>query len=100
MSLLDGKLNLAAQKEVLDHIGRCDICHEAVYSIIRDRDPGICGREPYPAETRLIAAGAPAFECGHGDCPRRRQQRPDRIVTARGWELILNLSCENRVSMR
>jgi len=46
VSLLDEKLDLDRQMDVLDHIGRCDICHEAVYSIIRDRDSGIYGREP------------------------------------------------------
>ncbi|MDI9613283.1 MAG: hypothetical protein QM330_09560 [Acidobacteriota bacterium] len=38
--LLDRKLDLDKQLEVLEHLDRCSICRDAVYQITRDRKTG------------------------------------------------------------
>ncbi len=39
--LLDRKLDLDKQLEVLEHLDRCSICRDAVYQITRDRDEAL-----------------------------------------------------------
>ena len=36
--LINKQLDLDGQLEVYDHLDQCDICHDAVYQLARDRD--------------------------------------------------------------
>ena len=47
LQLMDKKLDLDGQLEVLDHLDRCEVCRETVYLIRRDRDEGLFVYKPY-----------------------------------------------------
>ncbi len=48
--LLDKKLSLDEQLEVLDHLHTCAICRDAAYHISRDRDAAFFVYRPYQVE--------------------------------------------------
>jgi len=88
VNFLDGELDADKQVKVLEHIGRCSICHEAVYSIIRDRDSGACSQAACSVEKarpgkksagqwrpQPIHSSTVESRCGVGDGSRLRKGR-------------------------
>jgi hypothetical protein len=45
--LLDKKLDLDDQLDIMNHLDACKICRDAVYQISRDRDDALFIRRPY-----------------------------------------------------
>jgi hypothetical protein len=56
VQLLDKQLDLDEKLDILYHIEHCEICHEAIYLIARDRDwnayarPRRASSQPLPAD--------------------------------------------------
>jgi hypothetical protein len=48
--LLDKKLDLDEQLDVMNHLDTCKICRDAVYQISRDRDEALFVHRPYNVE--------------------------------------------------
>ena len=54
VQLLDKQLNLDEKLEVLEHLGSCTICRDAIYQISRDRDEAYFIHRPYKVE-KIVA---------------------------------------------
>jgi hypothetical protein len=50
---LDKKLSLDEKLEVFDHLQGCNICHDTVYQISRDRDEAYFIHRPYRVEKNV-----------------------------------------------
>jgi len=50
LQLVDKQLDLDGQLEVYGHLERCDICRDAVYQLLRDRDKALFIYRAYRAE--------------------------------------------------
>jgi hypothetical protein len=53
VELLDKQLSLDNKLEVLIHLKCCDICRDAIYQIVRDRDREYFIQRPYNIEKNL-----------------------------------------------
>jgi hypothetical protein len=58
VSLLDKQLDLDTEIDVLSHIDECGICHEALCSIVRDRDEDLFIAAPSTGDTTHTGRGA------------------------------------------
>lgn len=53
VAFLDKRLDIDAKLDVLEHLDHCDICRDAIFQIMRDRDADLFIYRPYEAEKIL-----------------------------------------------
>jgi len=58
VQLLDDELGIDDRLEVLDHVGTCGICRDAVYQIARDRDEKLFVKSAHLASRASATSGA------------------------------------------
>ena len=86
---LDGRLDTDGQLEVFNHVERCDVCFEAMFELVRERN--LAGYERGPGRAVLDAplqhagrhAGSKGSRAGRLDSPPACGRREKRMLPAR-----------------
>ena len=86
---LDGRLDTEGQLEVFSHVERCDVCFEAMFELVRERN--MTGYDRGPAGAATGAPPRPEDRNGgtrrrtlpRSESPSACKRRPRRVLSTR-----------------